>query len=151
MLLSFYDSFYKSSRYKIEDYTLCNELKIPNTEKENKQDIKIRFLTDIPYFGPGAAKLLELIDEKQSVSIATKTMKMSYSKGWKILHKIKFATGYDVVVTQKGGNTGGTTSLTKEGLQLLHSFRAYEKDVITYANERINYYMDLNPKEETNE
>lgn len=119
-----------------------DNIKIPFSEKENTEDIKVRFITDIPYFGPGAAKLLELIDQKQSVSIATKSMGMSYSKGWKILHKIKFATGYDAVITQKGGNNGGTTSLTKEGLQLLHSFRNYEKDVIEYAHKRIYHYID---------
>lgn len=128
---------------------MSDNIKIPFSHKENIEDIRVRFITDIPYFGPGAAKLLELIEQKQSVSIATKTMGMSYSKGWKILHKIKAATGYDSVITQKGGINGGTTLLTKEGLQLLHSFREYERDVIKYAHERISHYIDT--KENVND
>ncbi len=121
---------------------MSKNIKIPFSEKTNTEDVKVRFITDIPYFGPGAARLLELIEQKESVSIATKAMGMSYSKGWKILHKIKAATGYDAVITQKGGNNGGTTVLTPEGEQLLHSFRAFEADVTNYAHERLSHYVD---------
>lgn len=120
-------------------------IKIPlpkkTIEKNIKEDIKVRFITNIPYFGPGVADLLESIEEKQSVSLACKKMGMSYSKGWKIIQKIKAATGFDAVTTQKGGTTGGITELTPYGKNLLSSFRKYEADVKEYSNERFNYYL----------
>lgn len=49
-----------------------NTVKIPlpdkEIKKELKQDIRVRFITTIPYFGPGAARLLELIEEAECIS-----------------------------------------------------------------------------------
>lgn len=122
-----------------------NTVKIPlpdkEIKKELKQDIRVRFITTIPYFGPGAARLLELIEEKQSVSLACKSMGMSYSKGWKILQKIKAATNHDAVLTQKGGNNGGLTVLTPYGKKLLVSFRQYERDVQEYSKQRFEFFL----------
>ena len=110
-------------------------------EEDIKEDIRVRFISTIPYFGPGAAKLLELIEEKQSVSLACKAMGMSYSKGWKIIQKIKAATNHDAVITQKGGTNGGLTILTPYGKKLLISFRQYEEDVKEYSKKRFEYFL----------
>jgi molybdate transport system regulatory protein len=124
---------------------LNENIKIPlpktNIENKIKEDIKVRFITSIPYFGPGVADLLEAIEQKQSVSLACKKMGMSYSKGWKIIQKIKAATDFDAVTTQKGGNSGGLTELTPYGKKLLTSFRQYEGDVKEYSKERFNHYL----------
>jgi molybdate transport system regulatory protein len=116
---------------------------LPKTNIEDKiqENVKVRLITSIPYFGPGVADLLEAIDKKQSVSLACKEMGMSYSKGWKIIQKIKAATDFDAVTTQKGGISGGLTELTPYGKKLLTSFRQYEADVKQYSKERFKYYL----------
>jgi molybdate transport system regulatory protein len=124
---------------------LNNKINIPlpksNIESSIKSDVKVRLLTTIPFFGPGVADLLEAIEDKQSVSLACKKIGMSYSKGWKIIQKFKSATGFDLVITQKGGNTGGLTELTSYGKKILIGFRHYENDVKKYSQERFDYYL----------
>ncbi|MGD1821692.1 MAG: winged helix-turn-helix domain-containing protein [Pleomorphochaeta sp.] len=117
-------------------------MKIPKTLKNNSDiEIRVRFSCDNIYFGPGAAQLLELIEKGESVREACKLMKMSYSKGWKILNMIKDETGYDAVIRHQGGANGGKTELSEEGIALLNSFRTIEKEIKEYAKERYSFYI----------
>lgn len=119
-------------------------MKIPKTINDNnKIELRVRYGCQRYYFGPGAARLLELIDKGESVSQACKLMKMSYSKGWKILNIIKEETGYDAVVRHQGGVNGGKTELSDEGRALLESFRALEKEIKDFANERFKHYLGV--------
>ncbi len=113
--------------------------KIINDKNDIEIRVRLKSETNI-FFGPGAARLLELIDEGESVREACKVMKMSYSKGWKILNIIKEETGYDAVIRHQGGSGGGKTILSEEGIELLNSFRKMEKDIKLYAKNR---YQEL--------
>lgn len=117
-------------------------MRFPKTEDDNNHiEIRVRLSCDKFYFGPGAARLLELIQKGESVSEACKLMKMSYSKGWKILKIIKDETGFDAVVRHQGGINGGKTELSDQGKQLLDSFRTIEKEIKEYASSRFEYYL----------
>lgn len=117
-------------------------MKIPKTINDNNDiEIRVRFNCERFYFGPGAARLLELIDKGESVRQACKLMKMSYSKGWKILNIIKDETGFDAVIRHQGGANGGMTELSEQGLALLSSFRQIEKEIKEYANQRFKLYL----------
>ncbi len=120
-------------------------MKVPKTKDNNNNiEVRVRFSCEKFYFGPGAARLLELIDKGESVSKACKLMNMSYSKGWKILNIIKDETGYDAVIRQQGGINGGKTILSEQGKALLESFRNLEKDIKEYAKNRFDQYLEEN-------
>lgn len=77
------------------------------------------------FFGPGAARLLNLIDETGNVREACERMNISYSKSWKILNQIERQTGIRAVARRQGGASGGSAALTAEGRQLLNRYQAF--------------------------
>jgi len=67
----------------------------------------------------GRAKLLRLIHEYGSISKAAEEMGMSYRHAWGSIRKIEEALGEKVVISERGGQEGGSTRLTPEGRSLL--------------------------------
>src|SRR5690606_15537182 len=69
--------------------------------------------------GPGKLRLMELIDEKGSISAACREMGMSYRRAWRLLQSLNGAFREAVVATRHGGNQGGGAELTPFGRTLL--------------------------------
>ena len=88
--------------------------------------LSLRLARENEFFGPDEARLLRLICETGSVKTACIRLKLSYSKGWKTLHKISAGIGSQVVSSNQGGLDGGSTSLTKKGEWLLEQFLQFE-------------------------
>ena len=61
-------------------------------------------------------------------------MGMSYSKGWKITGRAEQELGYPLILRSHGGRTGGSCSVTQEGLSLIRRYRALEEKVKEYAS-----------------
>ncbi|MDR3148539.1 MAG: LysR family transcriptional regulator [Oscillospiraceae bacterium] len=85
---------------------------------------------DRGFLGPGALKLLKLTDEKMSLKAACTEMRLSYSKGWKIISNIEREMDCAILTRQQGGRYGGGCSLTDAGRELT---RKYEE-----LSERVN-------------
>lgn len=79
-------------------------------------------------FGPGKARLLELIGEKGSIRAAAAAMDMSYRRAWLLLREIEAIMGAPVVVTETGGARGGGARLNALGRSVLERYRRIEKD-----------------------
>jgi len=79
----------------------------------------------------GRAKLLKLIEEEGSISIAAKKMKMSYRHAWGILHTISKSAGVEIISSKRGGKEGGKTSLTNEGKRLLEEYEVRKNQIET--------------------
>jgi len=80
--------------------------------------------------GGGLASLLEKIDEKGSVSSATRELGMSYRYA---LHRITVAEerlGIVLVSRRRGGRRGGWSSLTEEGRRYLEEYRRLEGRIL---------------------
>lgn len=88
--------------------------------------LSLRLARENEFFGPEEARLLRLIRETGSVKTACSRLKLSYSKGWKILSQISDGVGSRVVSSNQGGIDGGSTSLTEKGEWLLESFSQFE-------------------------
>ncbi len=97
-----------------------------------------------PFFGPGVAELLSLIDETGSVRHASEEMGLSYSKAWKMIRGVEKATGKEAVSRRQGGKGGGMAQLTESGKHLLKSFRALENDVGNYLQTVKGNYLEKN-------
>ncbi len=84
--------------------------------------------------GEGRATLLSLIDNKGSISGAAEEMDMSYRYAWGIVKEIENAVGEKVVITSRGGENKGGSTLSETGRKLLEE---YEK--LTEKQEKYTY------------
>jgi len=74
--------------------------------------------------GDGKWRLLKAIEEFGSISKAAENLKISYRKAWGDLKKVEELLGIQVIDKIRGGQTGGSSSLTEQGVNLI---KAYDK------------------------
>lgn len=77
-------------------------------------------------FGPGKARLLELIDEQGSIRSAAAAMEMSYRRAWLLLRETEEIMRARVIAAKTGGTRGGGSSLTPFGRRVVECYRAIE-------------------------
>lgn len=92
--------------------------------------LKLRFSRDRA-LGPGKIRLLELIDETGSISAASRAMKMSYPRAWKLIDNVNGVFADPLVNTQIGGATHGGATLTPLGRDVVRRYRSIEARVHT--------------------
>ena len=74
-------------------------------------------------FGDGRARLLELIDERGSLSKAAGELEMSYRNAWGYLQDLERAAGFKVVERLPGRGPRGGMRLTADGRRFLTRYR----------------------------
>jgi molybdate transport system regulatory protein len=80
-----------------------------------------------PVLGKGGAEILKAIAKEQSISKAAEKLGMSYRYVWNYLQKIRKAVEEPVVITYKGGKTGGGGArLTALGQSLVEEYQRIE-------------------------
>lgn len=84
--------------------------------------------------GEGRARLLELLEEKRSLRKAASDMGMSYRYAWGAIKHLEEVFGLPLVVSKKGGSSGGSTVLTPEGKELLEEYRRVRSAAISAAD-----------------
>ncbi|MEK6615421.1 MAG: ModE family transcriptional regulator [Bacteroidota bacterium] len=67
------------------------------------------------FIGIGRMKLLEQIKEHGSITVAARSMKMSYRQAWELVDSMNKQSPKPLVETAAGGVGGGGTIVTKEG------------------------------------
>ena len=91
--------------------------------------IRIDF-EDAEGFGPGKARLLELIEELGSIRSAAAAMNMSYRHAWLLLQAVEDTFGAPVITTATGGARGGGAQLTDLGKTVIARYRAIEAQAV---------------------
>ena len=91
--------------------------------------IRIDF-DDADGFGPGKARLLELIEELGSIRSAAAAMSMSYRHAWLLLQAVEDTFGAPVITTATGGARGGGAKLTELGKTVVARYRAIEAQAV---------------------
>jgi molybdate transport system regulatory protein len=81
-------------------------------------------------FGPGKARLLELIERQGSIRAAAAAMNMSYRHAWLLLQAVEGTFGAPVITTATGGAHGGGAKLTALGKAIVTRYRAIEAQAI---------------------
>ena len=79
--------------------------------------------------GPGKADLLEGIRDTGSISAAGRRMKMSYKRAWTLVDTLNGYFREPLVVSSKGGKTGGGATLTVVGEEVLNCYRHMQSEV----------------------
>ena len=85
---------------------------------------------DAEGFGPGKARLLELIEELGSIRSAAAAMSMSYRHAWLLLQAVESTFGAPVITTATGGARGGGAKLTELGKTVVARYRAIEAQAV---------------------
>lgn len=75
------------------------------------------------FIGKGRADLLEKIEQYGSLSRAAKSMKMSYRQAWAHINDMNKQSSKPLVIKTSGGNGGGGSKVTEEGLKALKLYR----------------------------
>ena len=77
--------------------------------------------------GPGKVALLEAIARTGSITSAAKLLGLSYRRAWLMVDETNRCLLEPAVETAAGGQKGGGTILTTEGLELVRRYRAVER------------------------
>ncbi len=77
-------------------------------------------------FGPGKARLIELIRDTGSISAAGRALGMSYRRAWLLTDELNQMFGRQLVEPQHGGAKGGGARVTDEGIATLEAYRRIE-------------------------
>lgn len=86
--------------------------------------------------GPGKARLLGLIAEKESLSEAARAMKMSYKRAWELIEALNGCFREPLVVSKTGGSRGGGSQLSPMGEKVLKLYDAiYAKSLAAGARD----------------
>ena len=93
----------------------------------------LRIYGEDKLFGPGLATLLRGMEEHGSLQKSAASMKLAYSKAWKMLKIAEEELGYSLADREAGGKNGGGSKLTPEGIRLLHAYEAFNEE----ANEAV--------------
>lgn len=75
------------------------------------------------FIGLGRMKLLEKIKEHGSITVAARSMKMSYRQAWELVDSMNRESPKRLVETAAGGIGGGGTVVTKEGEKAIKSYK----------------------------
>ena len=76
--------------------------------------------------GPGKIALLEAIAEHRSLNAAAKALGMSYKRAWDLINELNSLLLEPAVMSVKGGTSGGGTTLTELGVEMLTLYRWIE-------------------------
>src|SRR5438045_4566121 len=86
----------------------------------NMASISLRIdLGEDKRFGPGKARLLELIRDTGSISAAARALGMSYRRAWLLADELNKLFGQRLVEPQHGGVKGGRSEEHTSELQYL--------------------------------
>lgn len=82
-----------------------------------------------PFFSARLKLLLYLIADTQNMRIACACSGIAHSKAWDMINRLERNLGYSVVERQRGGKSGGSTRLTKQGEEFLVAYQEFEQTV----------------------
>lgn len=75
------------------------------------------------FIGNGRILLLENIKKYGSITMAARSMKMSYRQAWELINSMNKQSRRPLVETSSGGTGGGGTIVTPDGDKVIKSFK----------------------------
>lgn len=87
--------------------------------------------------GEGRVQLLKKIHETGSLNKASKTLKISYQKAWRLIDEMNKFSDQPIIETTIGGTKGGGTLLTDYGKSLIVIFDTINKDCWKFLDEQL--------------
>lgn len=92
------------------------------------RELRLRvYAGDVIAMGPGKADLLTAIADTGSISAAGRALGMSYRRSWELVSIMNAHFREPLVLSVKGGASGGGAELTTLGRDVLKRYRAMER------------------------
>ncbi len=98
-------------------------------------------------FGRGLARLLENVNHLGTLQAAAKVSDMSYRYAWNLIRLAENHFGKVLINRQAGGQHGGHSVLSPDGLHMLKVFKQLNKEVAAFTDE---HFAKLFTKEKAN-
>lgn len=84
------------------------------------------------FLGHGRVYLLEMIKEHGSITLAAKSMEMSYKHAWDLVDSMNNQAGEPLVEKVTGGKGGGGTKLTEAGERAIKVYWELQNDLTEF-------------------
>lgn len=86
------------------------------------------------FLGYGRIELLKKINETESINAASKALKMSYKKAWRLINNMNEIAKEPIIIKNIGGKDGGGTKLTPYGKKIIVQFETINNNCINYLD-----------------
>lgn len=90
------------------------------------------------FIGIGRIMLLERIKKYGSITVAAKSMKMSYRHAWELIDSMNKQAKKALIETASGGIGGGGTLVTNEGDRIIKEFWKLHERFIKFSEKESN-------------
>lgn len=88
--------------------------------------------------GDGKWKILKAIDQAGSLTAACENLGITYRRTWNDLKKVEKMLGFALLEKSRGGQEGGHTVLTAEGIKLVKAFDAFHARMDTLMHQEFS-------------
>jgi molybdate transport system regulatory protein len=94
-----------------------------------RPEYKIWLATEdgVGVLGDGKWKILKAIDQTGSLMAACESLGFTYRRTWNDLKKIEKILGFALLEKSRGGQDGGHSSLTPDGMRLVSAFNQFHE------------------------
>lgn len=75
-----------------------------------------------PLMGPGRYRLLSALQKTRSINAAANEVGVSYRRAWAQIREMENLLGYPLIISNRGGKSGGGTALTSEAIKLIQQY-----------------------------
>ncbi|MEW6593145.1 MAG: TOBE domain-containing protein [Candidatus Hadarchaeota archaeon] len=89
-----------------------------------------------PVAGEGRVELLLAIEKEKSLNRAAAKLGMSYRHAWGVIKELEQKLGFNVVEAERGGASGGSTRLTKQGQKLVREYKQMSEAIGEIVKEK---------------
>lgn len=87
------------------------------------------------FFSARLKLLLYLLADTNNMRTSCAWSGIAHSKAWDMINRLEQHLGYSVVERQRGGRSGGSTRLTKQGEEFLVAYHEFEQTVHRFTQE----------------
>ena len=87
-------------------------------------------------FGSGLARLLENVNRSGTLRDAAKASNMSYRYAWNLIRMAEHHFGKVLINRHAGGQHGGSSALSPDGLHMLDVFKQLNEQVAVFTDEK---------------
>ena len=95
--------------------------------------------------GPGKVALLEAIGQTGSITSSARKLGMSYRRAWLLVDETNRCLVRPAVQTAAGGRSGGGSTLTPVGVELVRRYRAVEHQTRLAVSRRLRSLLRTMP------
>ena len=121
-----------------EDYRQLLEL---HNSQLVRPVLQVSVARQLTFLDGRVAMMLQLIGETGSVREACQRIQMSYSSGWNAIRTLENELGFTVVSRTQGGARGSSSSITKEGAELLKRYEGFRRELCAEADRLFEKYF----------